>query len=407
MQAPHPPFTRTEMPSKKLYQQIHRVYFLGSTVDLPPFNDSVGIPNQAIRLDSVQPNVPQKFEAKTYEPLDSMLCGAGWAFILSYLGISPLDILTRFPQQRCGGGSISKALSDVYLSGGVCKNRDKEWCGSPICGALVDTETGASRDPTSNSPYAAKREGYEEYSALRWERVTDEMNSTLHPPSKCVEKLVFDAPFSISANKLLTIQSPNQADRDSDLLYNLIQASGISPATDENIHKSIYTAQRYIYEKGPLLSVIPVYDNLLDLNFRDTNGVYFDQIPYSNKDATRFRGCIAVCVVGWDSQLIQGKVVKYWIVKTVLGKLFRTLKIPMFVNKRVCLEHYQLIKLPTDGDGAESTFITGGFHGAFLRKFASPMGSILESEYDSSAYRMAAIIIFVLTGLVLWQLYKR
>jgi hypothetical protein len=421
----HPPFYMLEQPDKRLYQQVHRVHFLGSTADLPPFVDSVGIPING--LDIPIDNYHSRGSHKgSYDPIvKSMLCGASWAFILSAIGVSPTYVLDKYPQRQCGGGNLAAALNDICCPEGVCtvSDRDYNWCQSLTCGALMDAKSGEIRETTSNSPFSAMREGYEPYTAFRREYFTNEVNATL-PSARCEGRILFERPFSFACNRVLTVRSPQQAERDSDLLYTNVKASGVSPDALD-IEKVISTAKKLIEQEGPIFSVIPIYDNFLDRNYKDTNGIYFDQVPYSNRDATRFRGALAVAVVGWGSRDVSGTFsseitmdghapksdfkkmnVEYWHCKTALGGYFSDVLIPMRVNTRCQLESYRMFKLPSDDGGWEGTFITGGFHG--VRK-ALPVPGSLEiitggvgsSLLDSFHYRYSCIWLIVSIIIVL------
>lgn len=357
-----------------------------------------------------------------------MLCGASWAFILSALDVCPIYVLNRFSQRKCGGGNLSQALSDICLLEGVCKSSvsDGSWCTSPICGALVDERSGEMRETTSNSPFSAMREGYDVFNALRKERFTGEVNSIIPYIDvnrvNC-QRVYFSHPFSISCNRILGVEVPRQAEENADLLDNNTKASGVS-VDEKDIESVISTAKHTIMTNGPLFSVIPIYDNFLDRNYTDTGGVYFDQVPYSNRDATRFRGCLAVCVVGWGRKEISGTFstevyrdghvgtdqmkkanVEYWICKTALGGYFSEVLIPMRVNTRCQLESYRMFKLPNDEDGWSGTFITGGFHGVYKKGSSDTLyPAIVSSGVSSNVCTMIALIF---AGVAIYLLLKK
>lgn len=430
----HPPFYMLEQPDKRLYQQIHRVHFLGSTADLPPFVDSIGIPINSLDIPIEIYHSQLAYKGGHVPIVKSMLCGASWAFILSAIGVSPMYVLDKYPQRQCGGGNLAVALNDICCPEGVCNvsERDYNWCQSLTCGALMDEKSGEIREATSNSPFSAMREGYEPYTALRKEYFTNEVNATI-PLIRCEARSIFERPYSFACNKVLTIRSPQQAERDSDLLYTTTKASGVSPDTLD-IEKVISTAKKLIAQEGPVFSVIPIYDNFLDRNYKDTNGIYFDQVPYSNRDATRFKGCLAVAVIGWGSREISGTfssdistsghapqgdvkkmTVDYWHCKTALGGYFSDVLIPMRVNTRCQLESYRMFKLPSDDGGWESTFITGGFHGVRQRTagpghveyITTPILDILYRPYSCGWLIVSILIVLVIIGIACKYRYRK
>lgn len=122
--------------------------------------------------------------------------------------------------------------------------------------------------------------------------------------------------------------------------------------------------KEHIIKRGPVLAVIPVFQNFIAGYYSETNGVYIDSVSYqyemNHTDPRLFLGTHVVEVIGWGTQKVGEQSIGYWLCKNSWGKnwggLNGLVKIAMFpFNKRVSLSLRTTTSVPT------GTHQTGGF----------------------------------------------